>query len=119
MWRIPIILNTLLMLLFGFCSAMSIFRAYNQFVQYAQSGSKPLPLITSFTLDNTWIYLAIPGVWIGTTLFLFWRYRGKTLPEYGVQIHTSSTLFVGLTMLALFLLGGLLPFIPIIVGLSK
>jgi len=34
-----------------------------------------------------------------------------------IHFHTSLTLLFGLIMLATFLLGGILPFIPIVVGL--
>lgn len=119
MWRISIILNTLLMIVFGFGSAMSLVRLQNRYVQYPEHNPKPLPIISIFALNNTWLYIAIPTVWIAIAVFLLWRYSGKTLPENYAHLHTSCTLFFGLIMFSVYIWGGVLPFIPIINGMSK
>jgi|GEM_PF-3097697 len=64
MWRIPIILNTLIMCVFAMGSAVSLTPARNHFVQYPEPCPKPLPVITSFVFSNTGIYFAVPVVWV-------------------------------------------------------
>lgn len=78
--------------------------------------SIPLPAITTFALDNTWIYGAVPCLWIGILLLLLWRFRGRAVPVELVQTHTSLTLLIGISMLAVFLMAGILPFVTLIVG---
>ena len=117
MWRLILIVNTLLMGVFSLLSAVSMMPLYNNYVCY--QNNKPLPFISYFALGNLWIYKVIFLLWLLGLIFLWRRFKGTSMPVEYVQLHTAVTLLVGVLMLALFCLAGILPFIPITVGLSR
>ena len=121
MWRVSLVFNTLLMGVLSLASVIGIMRAHNNFVQYRNDdlGIRPLPALTQIALDNLWIYKAVPLLWLVGLIFLLWRFRKNALPIECVQLHTSATLFVGFFVLAFFCTAGILPFIPLIVGMSR
>lgn len=118
-WKISLICNTLLMCVFGVASSVAQWRLENA-MDYDLFEGKPLPGISRLALNIWWLYLAIPVLWIIASFFLAssnWK-RSKP-PRDMIQLHTSLTLFTGITMLACFALAGILPFIPMIVMMSQ
>lgn len=116
MWRLTLILNSMLIGLFSLLSYASL-TALSYAVDFDVFHGKPLPAISAFALSYTWICAAIPLVWlIAYCLLLGYLSRHPNRNEV-ISLHTSTTLFVGILMLATFCLGGILPFIPLIVGL--
>lgn len=115
MWRFTLILNSLLMGVFSFLSSASLIRLRNS-IDYNLFHGRPLPRISAFAISNTWIYSVVPLFWL-VLLIVALKYLGKHSNRAEiVSLHTSATLFVGILMLSLFLLGGILPFIPMVLG---
>ena len=126
MWRVALILNALLMAVLGLASAISQIKLRNFFVQYPQAGEEllgepaTLPTISNLALRLHWLYTAVPVLWALLVLGLLVLYRKQDDRVRDiVQIHTSATLLVGLFMLTFFVTAGVMPFISIVVGLSK
>lgn len=107
------------MLLLVACSVMSHALAHNNYVTYGDPDGKPLPFLTNIALVSGWILFVISGIWLLSLAFLLYRFRRKPFPDIYVQIHTSSTLFIGVAQLILFLGGAALPSIRILQGLSR
>lgn len=118
MWRLPLILNTLLMLVFGFLSGGAFAYATNEFVTYRDPAPKPLPSVTIFAVSNGWIALTLPSLWILLLFFLLWRFRAQPCSETALHVHAAATLLFGVVMLSVFLLGAILPFVSLTTRLS-
>ena len=126
MWRITMVLNALLMGVFGLGSAVSQIRLHNLFVRYPQSGEKlfggsdTLPAISLFALHHHWLYQAIPLAWaLGVLAILIgWRKNGEK-GNIIAGVHTSATLLVGVIMFLFFVAAGVMPFVPLVVGIAK
>ena len=114
MWRITIIANALMMVLFYLMSVLSISIADNRFLQYANS-TVDLPMPTRIALSiQVWTGV-IPLCWFVLS-YLIWRKKKGKQPEKRTEIllaFTASTITIGCTMLVFFALAGILPFLYI------
>lgn len=118
MWRLPLILNTILMWIFAFTGGVSIARLYNHYVQYPDAGAKPLPVFSTIALDIPWLLLAIPLIWTLALFVLLKRFHHRPPSAEFMNFHLSLSLFVGLSMLLFFVLAGAMPFIDLRKGLQ-
>lgn len=126
MWRISLILNALLMAVFGLGSTVAQIQLRNLFVRYPESGEKflggpeMLPAISLFALHYHWLYQAIPIIWALATVAILIFYRSKGPEGSGMaSLHTSATLLVGVTMILFFTAAGVMPFVPLVVGMEN
>ena len=121
MWKITLTLNVLLMALLAFASKASQILLLNHFVDYPEYNTGAmLPAMSLFALRVQWIIIVIPVLWTLLTVAIA-AYYSKRLDiiHDAVQLHTSATLIVGLTMLGYFMLAGLLPFLRFTVKLGS
>lgn len=118
MWRISLILNTVLMWIFAFTAAASIAKLHNHYVQYPDEGAKPLPVFSTIALEIPCLLLAIPLIWTIALFVLLKRFHHRPPSPEFMNLHLSASLFVGLSMLLFFVLAGVLPFIDLRKGLQ-
>lgn len=120
MWKLTLILNALLMGVFGFGSAASQIKLRNMYVMYpSASEGVPLPAISDLALKIQWAFTAIPIAWALLTLILMiLNWRKSEPPRDMVQLHTSATVLVGLFMLGFFVMAGIIPFLSSIVKMK-
>ncbi|MBW1681032.1 MAG: hypothetical protein JRJ35_13795 [Deltaproteobacteria bacterium] len=114
MWRITIIANAVMMILFWLISVLSVSIADNRFVQYAK-GPFDLPVPTKLALSMQLWIAVIPLLWIILS-YLLWQKVKAREPESRTErllAFTSSTLAVGFAMVVFFMLAGILPFLYI------
>ncbi|SHJ52023.1 hypothetical protein SAMN02745165_02579 [Malonomonas rubra DSM 5091] len=115
MWKLTIIANSFLMLLFWVFAALLAEPAYNHFVQYADADLPQLPALTQYVLTARPLSLLLPALWAMGSVSLLVRLREKEPGQRRewVQLHSSVTLIVGLLLLILSLTAGILPFLNI------
>ena len=117
MWRVCVILNALFL---TFSCAVSVFPyavLQNHFVAYADPIAKPLPFISQAAIQLGWVIpLVLVLAWINAVFHLVYWHR-KPLPRYLINMDTSLALCFGTTLMIFFILGGVLPFVPIITGM--
>jgi hypothetical protein len=120
MWKLTLILNALLMGVFGFGSAVSQIKLRNMYVQYPHAGEGvPLPAISDLALKSQRAFVAIPIAWvIGTLILMILKWKRSEPPRDMVQLHTSATVLVGLFMLGFFVVAGIIPFLSFVVKMS-
>ena len=119
MWRVPLVLNTLLVCLFGCLSMGSQIALHNRFVQYAEPEPKPLPSISELAIHYWWIYAALPLAWILLLAVLLLRFHRTGIAAIYQNVHASASVLVGMLMLGFFVLAGVLPFVSLVVGMQK
>ena len=118
MWKLSLACNTLLMCVFGLATSITQIRLTNA-IQYDEFDGLALPPLSQLTLNAEWIAVAVPAVWVISGLILLvLNWKREEPPQDIIQLHTSITLLVGITMLTLFAIAGILPFVSIIVKLS-
>jgi hypothetical protein len=115
MWKLTIIANSFLLLLFWLLAALLLEPAYNHFVQYPDSGLPQLPLLSQWVITARPISLLLPVLWLtGSTSFLLWlRKKDSSQRREWVQFHASLTLLLGVLLTVVSLLAGILPFLNI------
>ena len=120
MWKITILCNTLLMCVFGLASAASQIKLRNAFVRYPNTTKGwELPCISDLALKLHWTYSAIPWAWVALgVLVIILNWKKTEPPRDVIQLHTSATLLIGFFMVAFFTVAGVMPFIPLVVGMS-
>jgi hypothetical protein len=113
MWRITIIANALLMVLFWLAGMLSVAIAYNRFVQYpASKAPMTLPLPTELALSTQLWAGILPLFWIILS-YLIWRKVKDKKPESRSEYllaFSTITMILGFSMLIFFALAGMLPF---------
>ena len=121
-WRITLLLNLVLMVVLGIASSWPMMKLQNvrQYPEsypeaYRYPGS-PWPSISKAALQVSWLVGAIPLLWAVLTIILTTRKWQPDRARDVVALHTSATLFVGLTMLFFFLIAAILPFDTYYVG---
>ena len=116
MWRITIIANALMMVLFWIISLLSVAIAYNRFAQYPPTiASMALPAPTELALSIQFWAGLLPLAWIILS-YVIWQKVAKKQPESRAEYllaFTTITLITGFGMLIFFALGGILPFLYI------
>jgi hypothetical protein len=118
-WKISLVCNTLVMCVFALASAATQIRLHNA-LQYDELGCRRLPPLSSFVLHAEWLLIAVPVSWIiAGLILLFFNWKREDSPQDMIQLHTSITLLAGITMLVVFAIGGILPFVSISVSLSQ
>ena len=113
MWRVTIITNALMMVLFWLASLLSVAIAYNRFVQYPPNkGPMALPLPTELALSTQLWAGIFPLIWIVLS-YVIWKKIKNIEPESRSEFllaFTLVTMAVGFAMLIFFILAGTLPF---------
>lgn len=123
MWRLTLILNALLMGIFALGSAASQMQSHNYFVECPETGGEllgnaQLPSITVWALRTIWLCWLVPLLWGILTVVLIASLSRRDEPNIEIiQLHTSFTLLVGMSMLTFFIVAGIIPFITIYVGM--
>jgi hypothetical protein len=114
MWRITIIANALMMVLFWLASLLSVSIAYNRLVQYPDTKTPmAAPLPTDFALSTQVWAGILPLIWIIISYAVWQKVKGKP-PESRLEYllaFTTVTLITGFSMLIFFALAGILPFL--------
>ena len=114
MWRLTIVVNNLLMVIFWVLSLLLVAFAHNRFVQYP-TGEVSLPIPTEIALScQTWLGL-ISLLWIGVSAWV-WKKVEALQPDLRNEYlltYTMLTICVGLLQVVLFGLAGILPFLLI------
>jgi hypothetical protein len=113
MWRVTIIANALMMVLFWLASLLSVAIAHNRFIQYPPTKTPmALPVPTELALSTQlWMGL-LPLAWIILS-FIIWKkvkYKRPELRSEYLLAFTSVTIVVGIAILIFFALSGMLPF---------
>lgn len=117
MKNMTLLLNTLLMAVFGFASAAAMGPLYNRAIEYPTPPfmGQSLPPVSALLLGQLWITWALPSMWALLTL---WMINKKRNSADHVACHTSATLLLGLTLLLVFTLSGVFPFIGFVAHLK-
>lgn len=121
MWKVTLILNALLMALFGLSGSVSQIKLTNQFIQYPHAGEAipPLPPISDIALRSQWLLATMPVLWALLTCLLMALYWKRDEPPRDmVQLHTSATILFGVLLLAFFVTAGILPYVSILVHMK-
>jgi hypothetical protein len=118
MWRIPLILNTVLMWVFTVTAGVPMAILDNYYVQYPDEGGKPPPVFSAIALEIPWLLLAIPLVWTIALFVLLKQFHHRPPSAEFMNLHLSLSLFVGLSMLLFFVLAGVMPFIELRKGMQ-
>ena len=113
MWRVTIIANALMMVLFWLASLLSIAIAHNRFIQYPPTKTPmALPVPTELALSTQLWAGLFPLAWIILS-FVIWKKVKDKKPESRSEYllaFTSITMVVGFSIFIFFALGGTLPF---------
>lgn len=119
MWRVCVILNALFLTLSCAVSVVPYAILQNHFVAYADPTAKPLPFISQVAIHLGWVIpLVLILAWVIAVFHLAYWHR-KPLPRYLISLDTSLAVFFGTTLMMFFILGGVLPFVPIITGMRS
>ena len=112
-----LILNTALMAVMGFASAIVMDPLYNRVVEYPTEPliNHPLPPLSALILENLWIAWATPALWVLVSL---WMIARKKNSADHAALHTSATLLIGFSLLLIFTLAGVAPFVGIVAHLQ-
>ena len=116
MWKLAILLNAVIMILFFLASELAIALAYNHFVQYPESGGPMvLPSVTDIAISLRKVIVVIPTVWVVFSYLIYRFLRQKTTAERNEVLLAFSLITIagGLLMLIFFGLGGILPYYKI------
>ena len=118
MSTITILLNSAVMLVFGFASRASQLQVDNVLMHPEAYGDlgQTLPIITVTAIRLRWLWWSVPSVWLllaGILLLAIRRMESSSANSL-VQLHTSATLLIGLSLLLFFALSGVLPFVDLI-----
>lgn len=116
MWRITLVANVLLMVLFLLASQIAIAPAYNHFVQYpANGGDMVLPAITQTIFSVRKLAIALPCLWTLIPFFVYRSFKHKSTADRNefLMAFTAITLLVGFSLLVYFGLAGILPYLKI------
>jgi Na+-translocating ferredoxin:NAD+ oxidoreductase RnfD subunit len=117
MKNLTLVINTLLMAIFGLAAGSSQFHLQQVRDHPDSFYDLVLPLASLFALDNQWICWAVPIAWLLVSILTFAVFhRDDQRFTNAVQLHTSLTLFVGVVMLSFFVLTSIVPFVPLILG---
>lgn len=119
MWRITIIANNMIMILFWLLSILSVSLANNWFVQYAEK-SVALPTPTKVALSLQAWFAFLPLLWIVIS-GLLWKKIKKQNDDKRSEIllsFTVITIMIGLLLFCFYLMAGLLPFFYIGVAIN-
>ena len=103
MWKKTLLLNTVLMCVFGIASYVASQGLVEPALQGIKDSYGEIPFIKVSAAQLRFVTLLIPGVWIvgyPTILFNF-HHRIKNKQDF-VQLHTSITLLIGVSMLVFF-----------------
>ena len=113
MWRVTIIANALMMVLFWLASLLSVAIAHNRFVQYTPNkGPMALPLPTELALSTQLWAGILPLAWIILSFVIWKKVKNKeseSRSEY-LLAFTVVTMAIGFSMLIFFALAGTMPF---------
>jgi hypothetical protein len=117
MKQLTLILNVLLMAVFGFASTVVISPLHNRAIEYPSEPfiSQPLPPLSSLLLSHTWIAWAVPLVWAVFSIALI---ASRKVDCDISSLHTSATLLIGVVMFFLFAMAGIFPFVGIVAHLK-
>lgn len=113
MWRITIIADALLMVLFWLAGILFGSIAYNRFVQYSTSKAPmALPLPTQLALSTQMWAGILPLFWIILSYIIWQKVKNKKLESRSEYLlaFTTITIILGFSMLIFFALAGMLPF---------
>ncbi len=112
-----IILNTFLMCVFALASSSALMKLDND-IGYSQNPHifETLAPLVRAVLQVRWLCTALPWIWIIGAIGLVILAKRDHLKTEHVQLHTSLTLCAGVTLLVLFALAGIVPYIPIVLG---
>ena len=109
-----LISNVVLMFLFWCACQLAVTPAYNQFVQYGDSGNV-LPFFTQLVIDSRFFFLLIPILWIALS-FKIHKIIQKKKMEAQIQallLCSLVTISGGFLMIIFFTLAGILPYLKI------
>ncbi|MCK5662583.1 MAG: hypothetical protein KAI17_03805 [Thiotrichaceae bacterium] len=107
-------LNTIIMFLFWLACWVAITPAYNNFIQYGETGSI-LPYLTQLAIDVRVFLLFIPVLWIVISFLVFKTIRKKQNETrlqfllFFIMLSISS----GFLMLIFYGIAGILPYLKI------
>lgn len=113
-WQFTIFVNVLIVFVFWLAGFLVLSPAFNHFIQYTETnGTEVLPVFTSFIFSLRFFSLLIPLVWLVVSTVLMNRSRSGTQLDRLelVQLHTSLSVLIGLTLFLVFALAGTLPFL--------
>lgn len=114
MWRVTLLADTILMMVFWALSAVLVAFANNRLVQYG-GGEVYLPALTSLALSAQGWIGALPLAWIALSFFLWKRLdrcEAALRTEY-LLCFTALTLALGAVLVTFYALAGVLPFLLI------
>lgn len=116
---LTVIQCSLLMVVFGFLSMIPNSILINRYVDYApESAYWELPRMSQIALDISWVYVALPAIWLAFGAYLVLKNHQTPLSHDSVTLFCTTTLFLGIIMLGFFVLSATLPFIGIVASLS-
>ncbi len=114
MWRVTVLANALIMILFWLASLLSVALAYNRYVQYPEAdGSMALPSSTELALSLQYWAGLLPLAWIVLS-YVLWQRLKETAPDVRSEYllaFSSITVIAGFAMLIFFALAGTMPFL--------
>jgi len=106
--------NVILMVFFCCACQLVVTPAYNQFVQYGNTGDS-LPFLTQFIVDSRYFFFLIPILWVGLSFKVHSIIKKKDIAKQTQILLFCSlvTISIGLVMVSLFALSGILPYLMI------
>lgn len=113
-WQFTIMVNVLILFGFWLAGFVAVSPAYNHFAQYAlTSYVDSMPAVTDMIFSVRLSSLVIPILWLLVSILFMRRLKKRSQIDRVelVQLHTSISVFGGLSIFIVFALAGILPFL--------
>lgn len=106
--------NVILMFLFCCACQLVVTPAYNQFVQYGDSGNV-LPSFTQFVVDYRFFFFLIPVLWSVLSFKIHKILQNKEIEEQTqtLLLYSLVSISCGFLLIIFFTLAGILPYLNI------
>ena len=109
-----LIINSIIMFLFWLAGIIAVTPAYNQFVQYGESGGV-LPSLTQFVIDFRISFAGVPIIWIFVSFWIYQILKNRQADDQLkiLLFFCLLSVTIGFSMLIIFGIAAILPYLLI------
>ena len=109
-----LIINSIIMFLFWLAGIIVVTPAYNQFVQYGESGGI-LPSLTQFIVNFRVFFVCVPIIWLCVSFWIYQILKNRQAEDQLkiLLLFSLLSIAVGFSMLIIFGIAAILPYLLI------
>ncbi len=109
-----LIINSIIMFLFWLAGIIVVTPAYNQFIQYGESGGI-LPSLTQFIVNFRVLFVCVPIIWLCVSFWIYQILKNRQAEDQLkiLLLFSLLSIAVGFSMLIIFGIAAILPYLLI------